>query len=262
MDLQKRYGPWALLIGGSEGIGEHLSRKLGRAGINVVIVARKAQPLADTARKVQEESGVDVRTLALDIATSDMLERLSEVTDDIEIGLVVHNVGGGGGSGLFVEKPLEDALNAVMVNPVALTKLVHRFGKPMAERGRGGLLFVGSMAGNAGGYGFASYSACKAFTQIFAEALWAELEPKGVDVLALVIGATDTPARARSGTVNSPEMPVASPEYVAQQALDHLPHGPVHVTPENAEFFRMITAMPRREAAERLRDLMTRMSPK
>jgi short-subunit dehydrogenase len=263
MDLKRRYGPWALLVGGSEGIGEHLARKLGRAGVNVVIVARKPGPLAETAKKVREESGAQVRTLELDIARPDILERIREVTDDIEIGLLVHNVGGGGGgAGLFVDKALEDVVSSVMINPMAVTKLSHHFGKAMAARGRGGLLFVGSMAGNAGSFKFASYSASKAFNQIFAEALWAELQPKGVDVLALVIGATDTPSRARSGTVDAPEMPVASAEYVAQQGLDHLPEGPVHVTPENVEFFNTITAMPRRKAAELLRDLMTRMSPK
>lgn len=261
MSLRERYGPWALIVGGSEGIGEHLARKLGMAGINLVLVARKPGPLAETAQKVRDESGVQIRTLALDIARPDMLERIREVTDDVEIGLVAHNVGGGGGSGPFVDKPLDDALSAVMINPVAQTKLAHHFGKAMAQRGRGGILFVGSMAGNAGSYHFASYSACKAFAQIFAEALWAELQPKGVDVLALVIGATDTPARRRSGVVDAGEMPVASAEYVAQQALDHLAQGPVHVTPENAEFFDTITRMPRRQAAELLRDLMTRMSP-
>lgn len=261
MTLKERYGPWALIVGGSEGIGEHLARKLGRAGINVIIVARKQGPLAETARKVREEGGVEVRTLQLDISRADMLERVRELTDDVEIGLVVHNVGGGAGSGPFIDMPLDDALATIMINPVAQTKLAHHFGKAMAERGRGGILFVGSMAGNAGSYHFASYSASKAFTQIFAEALWAELQPKGVDVLALVIGATDTPARRRSGVTDAGEMPVASPEFVAQQALDHLPEGPVHVTPENVQFFDMVTAMPRRQAAELLRDLMTRMSP-
>lgn len=261
MTLKERYGPWALLVGGSEGIGEHLARKLGAAGIHLVLVARKAAPLQATAQAVREAAGVDVRTLTLDIAAPDLLGRIRAVTDGLEIGLVVHNVGGGQGSGPFVEGSLEAALSPVLTNPIAQVKLAHHYGGLMAQRGRGGLLFIGSMAGNVGSYHFATYSAAKAFTQIFSEALWAELEPKGVDVLTLVIGATDTPARQRSGVIDAGEMPVASPEYVAQQALDHLPHGPVHVTPENAEFFKMVNAVPRRQAAEMLRDLMTRMAP-
>jgi short-subunit dehydrogenase len=91
------------------------------------------------------------------------------------------------------------------------------------------------------------------------EALWAEFQPQGVDVLAFPIGAAATPSRARSGTVDADEMPVARPEDVAQQALDQLPHGPVYVLPQNADYFKELCSMPRRAAAELQRDLLKRM---
>lgn len=261
MITAERYGPWALIVGGSEGIGEHFARMVGAAGINVVLVARKPGPLAETATAVREASGAEVRTLELDIAQPDMLERIRELTDDVEIGLVIHNVGGGGG-GLFLDAPLDVLLRTVAANPVAQVKLAHHFGQAMARRGRGGIMFVGSMAGNAGGYGIAAYSAAKAFTQMLAEGLWAELEPQGVDVLDLVIGSADTPARRRSGIVDDPAMPVATSEFAAEQGLQHLSQGPIHVLPQSEEFFRTLTSLPRREAAEMLRSLMTRMAPK
>jgi short-subunit dehydrogenase len=261
MPSKEIYGPWALIVGGSEGIGEHLARKLGAAGINLVLVARKPEPLAETAQKVRDESGVEVRTLQLDIAREDMLERIREATDGLEVGLLVHNVGGGGGMGPFVQQRLDVVMTPLLTNPVAATKLVNHFGRPMAERGRGGILFLGSMAGNAGSYFLAGYSAAKAWVQTFAEALWAELQPRGVHVLVVPIGATDTPARRRSGTVDDDQMPVARPEDVAQQALDQLPNGPVYVAPENREYFQSLYAMSRREAAELQRDLLTRMLP-
>jgi short-subunit dehydrogenase len=250
-----------LLVGGSEGIGEHLARKLGMAGINIVLVARKPEPLAETSQKVHEESGVEVRTLQLDIAHPDLLERIREVTDDLEVGLLVHNVGGGGGFGPFVNLSAGAALKPVLTNAVAITKLVNHYGRPMADRGRGGILFLGSMAGNAGSYYLVGYSAAKAWVQVFAEGLWAELQPVGVDVLVVPIGATDTPARRRSGTVDADEMPVAKPEDVAQEALDHLPEGPVYVAPQNRQYFDSLYAMSRREAAELQRDLLIRMLP-
>jgi uncharacterized protein len=261
MISKERYGPWALLVGGSEGIGEHLARKLGVAGINIVLVARKPEPLAETSQKVREESGVEVRTLQLDIARPDLLERIREVTDDIEVGFMVHNVGGGGGFGPFVNLSLGAALTPILTNAVAITKLVNHYGRPMADRGHGGILFLGSMAGNAGSYYLVGYSAAKAWVQIFAEGLWAELQPKGVDVLVVPIGATDTPARRRSGTVDADEMPVARPEDVAQEALDHLSEGPVYVAPQNLQYFDSLYAMSRRQAAELQRDLLIRMLP-
>src|SRR6516162_5632676 len=92
LGLKERYGPWALIVGGSEGIGDHLARQLGAAGINIILVARKAAALAETSRKVQA-TGAEVRTLQLDIGRADMLERIREVTDGLEIGLLIHNVG-------------------------------------------------------------------------------------------------------------------------------------------------------------------------
>src|SRR6201999_4513159 len=124
------------------------------------------------------------------------------------------------------------------------------------------ILIIGSMAGNAGSYFVAGYSAAKAFNQILAEALWTEVQPKGVDVLAFPIGATDTPSRRRSGTKDDDAMPVARPEDIAQQALDQLPNGPVYVSPENADHFRLLCRLPRREAAELQRDILLRMIPK
>src|ERR1700761_6629102 len=228
MGLKERYGPWALLVGGSEGIGEHLARKLGAAGINVILVARKPEQLAQTAKKIRDESSVEVRTLQLDISRPDMLERIRELTDGLEVGLCVHNVGGGASFGPYVDSTLDAAMMPVLTNCVALTKLVHQFAKPMVERGRGGVLIIGSMAGNAGSFFIGGYSAAKAFNQILAEALWTEVQPKGVDVLAFPIGATDTPSRRRSGTKDDDAMPVAHPEDIAQQALEQLPNGPVY----------------------------------
>ena len=259
MTLLEKYGPWALLVGGSEGIGEHLARKLGRAGINIVLVARKAGPLAACASKVRAECGVEVRTLELDIAGADMLDRIRAITDDLEIGLLVHNVGGGTPGGMIVDLPEEALLATVLANPVALTRLAHHFGKPMATRGHGGILVIGSMAGNAGCYLMGVYSASKAYNQILVEALWAELQPRGVDVLAIPIGAADTPARQRSGTVDSDLMPVALPEDVAQLALDHMAEGPVLVMPHDQAYFDAACTSSRRVAVENQRDLIQQM---
>jgi short-subunit dehydrogenase len=261
MISKERYGPWAVIVGGSEGIGEHLARKLGAAGINLLLIARKPEALAETARQVRAASQVQVHTLELDISRDDMLERIREAAAGLEVGLLIHNVGGGASFGPFVEAALPAAMNPVLTNCVALTKLVHEFGKPMSDRGRGGILIIGSMAGNAGSYFIAGYSAAKAWNQIFAEALWAEMQPRGVHVLICPIGAADTPSRRRSGTVDADEMQVAKPEDVAQQALDELPNGPVYVSPQNQQYFKSLYAMTRREAAELQRDLLKKMIP-
>jgi len=253
----RRYGPWALILGASEGIGVAFARQLGQAGIHSVLVARQEPLLQAVARRVQAETGAETRTLALDLTRPDMLDRLRSVTDDIEIGLVVYNAGAIHGSGgPFLSAPLESALKVVQLNPIGQATVAHHFGRKMAARGHGGIILMGSLAGNAGGMNVVGYSASKAFTQVFAEGLWIELKPQGIDVLCHVIGATDTPSRTRLDQVDKPGEIVSDPEDIARQALDNIANGPVIVPRHMEEVFRMFCSLPRRQAAEAMRDIM------
>jgi NAD(P)-dependent dehydrogenase (short-subunit alcohol dehydrogenase family) len=100
----------------------------------------------------------------------------------------------------------------------------------MRQRGQGGLLLVNACACYGGGSFLAIYTAVKAFQLNFAESLWAELRPYGVDVLTLVLGKTDTPAYHRlQAKKNMPSgTGLASPDEVAATGLARLPFGPVH----------------------------------
>ena len=118
----------------------------------------------------------------------------------------------------------------VQRNCVSVLEAAHRFGVPMVGRGRGGFLVVTSGAAWAGGAAMAAYGATKAFDLILAEALWAEWQPSGVDVLALVLGKTDTPALRRLlDAAGHPYGELASPDDVARTALDHLADGPTWI---------------------------------
>ena len=134
--------------------------------------------------------------------------------------------------------------------------LSHHFGRKMVERGRGGMIFVGSMAGNAGSPMMAIYGATKAFEQNLAEALWAEWAPKGVHVLYMVLGATDTPKRARLNFQDPPDVIIQSSEAVADQGLANIANGPVHVPAHMQADFDRFCSLPRREAAQAMRDML------
>ena len=100
----------------------------------------------------------------------------------------------------------------------------------MRERGRGGILLVGSGGCYGGGSFMSVYSASKAFQLCYAESLWAELRPYGVDVLFYALGTTDTPVLRALLAEKGLPLPggLASPEAVAGRGLERLPHGPVH----------------------------------
>ena len=67
MISKTQYGPWALITGGSEGVGAAFARQLGAAGINLLLVARRAGPLEETAAGIRAESGVEVRVLCKEL---------------------------------------------------------------------------------------------------------------------------------------------------------------------------------------------------
>ena len=257
----KRYGPWALILGASEGVGVSFARQLAQSGINCVLVARQAPLLKQVADQVAAEFGVQTRALPLDLTRPDMLDRIREVTDDLEVGLVVYNAAAvPGGGGRFLECPLDVAMHVVRLIPIGEVCVSHHFGAKMAERRRGGIILVGSLAGNAGGIALVSYSAAKAFTQVFAEGLWAELKPLGVEVLCYVVGATNTPSRARLNLTDQPGDIVADPDDIARWALADIGNGPVQVPEYLRESFRRFSSMPRREAVEAMNAQLLRMS--
>jgi uncharacterized protein len=252
----KSYGPWALIAGASEGVGVSFARQLGEAGINVILIARQKPLLDQLAREVSAKGTAQVRVLELDLTRTDVLDRVREVTDDVEVGLVVFNAAASAGTSPFLEAPLDKVVKALHLGPIGYASLVHHFGRKMVTRRKGGIIIVGSLAGNAGGPGVVLYSAVKAFAQIFAEGLWTELEPLGVDVLYAVLGATRTPARERVGLKDSPDQFIAEPDDVARECLENIRNGPVLVPAHLEQAFRTFSSLPRREAAQTMANLL------
>jgi short-subunit dehydrogenase len=255
--LAQRYGPWALVTGGSEGVGLEWCRALGRQGINLVVMARRAAVLEDAATELRS-TGIEVRTLVGDVTSSDLAAVLRSATADLDIGLVVHNVGSWDRThGDFLDDPIEVGLKTIDVNCVAPLTLANLFAPGMVKRGRGGLIFVGSLAGIAGQALEATYSAAKAFLQHFAEALWSELSDRGVDVVCVPLGGTRTPALEAKALMDVSALPTA--EQVVTEAMEHLRDGPVFVpVAANRRFFDKTTALDRRSATETMSRLARR----
>jgi uncharacterized protein len=258
----KSYGPWAIIAGASEGVGVSFANQLGEAGINLVLIARQKALLEQLAADVSAKCAVQTRVLALDLSRPDVLDRIREATADLEVGLVIFNAAASTGMGYFLDASLESVVNAVRLGPMGYASLAHHFGRKMTAHRRGGIIFVGSLAGNAGAATTVLYSAAKAFAQVFAEGLWSELKPLGVDVLYAVLGATRTPARERVGLKDSPDQFVAEPDAVARECLDNLANGPVLVPAHLAQGFQMFCSMPRRQAAETMTNLLLSFKPK
>src|SRR6266436_8942527 len=88
-----QFGPWALITGASSGIGREFARQIAASGINVVLVARREALLEELGRALAKEFGVKYRTVVADLSQVDFLDHLAQLTDDLDIGLVVSNAG-------------------------------------------------------------------------------------------------------------------------------------------------------------------------
>jgi short-subunit dehydrogenase len=224
LDL-KKYGPWAVIIGGSEGVGAACARKLAACGFKLVLVARKRPPLEDLASELRAQ-GAEVRIACVDMSGAAALEQVRAVTDDCEVGLLIYNAGANNTRGNFVELDPGVYRSIIAVTVIGQSECAHHFGALMCERGRGGIILAGSLSGYMGAPSLAAYTGAKAFSRVFTEALWAECAPKGVDVLHLNIGFTATPAMDRLGLDLTA---AASPDIVAQEGLDHIAEGPIWI---------------------------------
>ena len=222
--FRDRYGPWALITGASEGIGESFARSLAARGLHLLLVARRPGPLDALAAELRAAHGIQVRTATADVGRPDLIAVLDALAGTDEVGLVVHNAAFSA-LGPFLERKLEDLYQVIDVNCRAPLAMAHHFGGKMAARGRGGIVLMTSLAGGQGTPMVASYAATKAFEIILAEGLWDELRPAGVDVLACRAGATRTPSYEASRPRKKVPLMEAGP--VAEEALAALGRQPV-----------------------------------
>ena len=236
MELRTRYGPWALVVGASEGVGARFAHALGERGVNVVLLARRQEALDEVADQVRATHGVETRTLTIDLTGSDAAVSVLDAVADLEIGLLVYCAGADPDYSALLDNTVEAAEALIQRNCTLVVQLCHALAAPMVARGRGGIVILGSGSGFAGAPKLTTYAATKAFDMVFAEGLWAELEPQGVHVLGLVLGETDTPAlrrmRHRLGLAASPdERPpgTARVEDVVADGLANLDRGPIRM---------------------------------
>lgn len=229
MSFAEKYGPWAVIAGASEGTGREFAKQIAARGLNLVLIARREGPLKELAAEISAESGVDCVIASVDLARPDASARIAEAVGDREVGLYVNNAGADPNGSRFLDKDVQAWIDLAQRNVMTTLTTCHHFAKPMRERGRGGLLLVNSGACYGGASYMATYSASKAFDLAFAEGLWAELNDKGVDVLTLVMGQTDTPAYRTLLAERGQALPAnwASPADVARTGLEQLSKGPI-----------------------------------
>ncbi len=185
---------FALITGGSSGIGAAYARRLAERGYDLILVSNRREELHGYAQRLQQEFAVEVRTLCLDLTESDAAEQLYAWCQgwNLRVEVLINNAG----MLLFnrlEHTPLESLDRIVALHCTTPTKLCRLFGEEMAARGRGHILLMSSITAWTPYPTISHYAASKAYLKSFGQALWYEMRERGVQVTTVFPSAVDTP---------------------------------------------------------------------
>jgi short-subunit dehydrogenase len=191
----------ALITGSSGGIGEEFAVQMAKRGVNLILVARREDKLAQLRdRLLQSRPGLTIDIITADLSipgsAADLAARVGALGRQVDI--LVNNAGVGQ-HGEFATQSVESNSAQIHLNCVTLVELTALFLPPMTRARRGLIINVASTAGFQPTPGMAVYGATKAFVLSFTESLWQETKASGVRVFALCPGATETEFFARTG---------------------------------------------------------------
>lgn len=253
-EFAKKYGPWALVTGGAQGMGEAFARAIAAHGLNLILLDREDLLLKQTASAISAEFNCETIPLTVDLAEPGFMDEIHASCSELEVGLLIA-CAASGHVGPFVDTPIEDMIASVRINIDAPLLLSHHYCKAMQARGRGGIILFASSAAYQGSPFVANYAATKAYNLSLGEALWFELGEHGVDVLAISPGATNTPGmRSAHPTLKAGvKLPgILLPEETAAAALAALGKHP-SVRPsfrDSLETFFMTRILSRKSAVK------------
>jgi len=184
---------WALITGASAGLGHEFARQLAADRKQLLLVARRAEPMEALASELRESHGTEVRIFTADLAQPEAPAAIVDFTREqgIEIDYLINNAGANGPDLLTNDDwPRHRAYFELMMTSVA--SMCHRFIPPMRARGFGRVVNVASVAGLIGAPGDYSYGSTKAYLVAMSKSMNPIVKPDGVNVLALCPGFTHT----------------------------------------------------------------------
>ncbi len=183
----------ALITGASAGLGQEFARQLAAGGKDLVLVARRREPMEELAAELRDAHGVDVVILTADMSDPAAPRRLFEETQaqNLDIDYLVNNAGSEGPDLISVRNwDRHQGYLTLMMTSVAA--MCHEFIPGMLERGFGRVLNVASVAGQITVANDYSYGPTKAYLIALSKALASTYRSEGVHVLALCPGFTHT----------------------------------------------------------------------
>lgn len=244
-----KYGPAAIVTGASSGIGRSFAKLLAEAGYDLLLPARRIDRLTELAKELTATHGVSVTPLQVDLNDISAVDTIFEAAANMDVGLLINNAGFRD-AGPYQDVDPARAASMIDVNDKLPVLLTHRMIPRLMARGKGGILFTGSIEANMGFPFSCVYAATKAFIRSLGEGLWGELHGHNIDVLVMEPGSTDTENYARQGLDASESDSVWQPDDVARAGLENIANGPILGVGDAGEREAILgmAAMPRKDA--------------
>lgn len=220
---------YALITGGTSGIGYELAKIFAQNGYNLILVARTEDDLSVTANEFRGLYGVAVIPIARDLfqpfAAFDVYDEVK--AKGITVNVLVNDAGQGV-YGKFIETDISQQLDIIQLNISSLTVLTYLFLKEMVVRNEGKILQLASIVSEIPAPLQAVYGATKQYILSFTEALINEVKGTNVTITALQPGPTNTDFFNKAGAQNSKivkETKLADPAEVARDGYEALMKG-------------------------------------
>ncbi|XP_018964213.2 testosterone 17-beta-dehydrogenase 3 [Cyprinus carpio] len=218
-------GKWAVVTGGSDGIGRAYAEELSKLGMSVIIISRNQEKLDRAARKLELTTGQEVKVIAADFTKDDIYGHIQENTKGLDIGILVNNVGilpSQIPCKLLETSDLEERIHDVInCNVKAMVKMCRIVLPGMQQRGRGVILNVSSGIAKIPCPIYTLYAASKVFVERFSQGLQAEYKSKGIIIQTVAPFGVSTPMTGHQ----KPDMVTFTPEEFARSSLKYLKVG-------------------------------------
>lgn len=195
---KNKFGPWALITGASSGIGREFAKQIASSGLNVVLVARRIEILEALGQELHQKYGIEYQVIGADLSENNAVEKIIQLSEKLDIGLVVSNAGTGQ-PGEFIEKNQNELLKMVNTSVLAHLKITHHFSKIMASSRRGGIILVSAMGATHGLPFMSNDAGTRAYIRSFGLGLHEEFKRYGVNLTVLIPSPTDTPIMEELG---------------------------------------------------------------
>jgi len=190
LEFKEKYGSWAIVTGATNGIGRAFVEELILLKFNIVIIGRNQDALSELSKKI-EKNNLKSSPLNLDLSLPSSLDKIFEVTDKLNVGLIVLSAGFGN-YGDFVDNNLSDNCKMIDLHCKSRMKMCHHYANLFKNQKRGGIINLSSIVAYQGTMRAANYSAVNAFLQNFNEGISMELKKYSVDVLSVCPGPVNT----------------------------------------------------------------------